>query len=352
MTDTRVRDLLDALAETAPEPSDEDLLAAVYASAGLHQSLRRRRLRARRSSRSLAPVLVAAATVVAVLLAAGVVSLTRSSRPATPAAAPVLPGDAALAAGRAFGQQFFSIDHRTVGDYSAGVAAASTGAFRSEFTAKQSQLGELTSQAGTLASGRVLAAAARDVTPTTATVLLVADQDVSNALTGGSSTVQRYRVAESLRLVDGRWLVDGLEPITGGTYGPGCPDPTATPEVDDLLRQSCSAIATLYSYDYRRLDADIAAQLDLTTGSLRQQLVTDTGPAFRELASRTGAAVTASISTAAIERLNGDTATVLMFSDQSVSSNQLAEPRLDHNRVEATMQRVDGRWLVSDVKAL
>ncbi len=33
-------------------------------------------------------------------------------------------------------------------------------------------------------------------------------------------------------------------------------------------------------------------------------------------------------------------------------SDKLAAPRSDRNRLEVTMQRVDGRWLVSDVRAL
>ena len=53
------------------------------------------------------------------------------------------------------------------------------------------------------------------------------------------------------------------------------------------------------------------------------------------------------------ERLDGDDATVLLFVNQAVTNDNLAAPRLDRNRVEATMQRsVDGHWLVSEVKAL
>lgn len=345
MTEARVRELLDALAETAPEPDDDQLMSAVHASAGL-----RRRLRARRPARSLLPVLVAAATVVAVLLAVGLVSLSRTSHPAPPATSPTVADDAPLAAGRTFAEIFFSPDYRTIGSYSDRVSAASTGGFRHDFDAKRAQLAQLTRQARSIARGRVLAAAVREVRPTSATVLLVVDQDVRSKATR-APVIQRYRVAETMRLVDGRWLVEALEPVIGAEPG-ACADPTESAERNGLLRETCAAVGRLYSYDYRHLDADIAAQLALTTGPLRQQIERTTAPALRQLAPKVQGRVVAAARPAAIERFDGDTATVLVFLDQTVRSDQLQQPRYDRIRLEVTMQRVDGRWLVSGIQAL
>ena len=73
---------------------------------------------------------------------------------------------------------------------------------------------------------------------------------------------------------------------------------------------------------------------------------------MRQLSRTTQATVDASASTAAVERLDGDTATVLVFLNQSVTSDLQPQPRIDRNRVEVAMQQVDGRWLAAGIKAL
>jgi hypothetical protein len=341
MTDIQVHDLLDALAETSPEPR-HDAVADVHRRAGRRAS----------SHRRLIPVAVAAATVALVLLAVGAVVLTGSTRQAARPSLTTSNEFEALTAGQRFARLFFSTDYRTIDSYSDQIEAGSTGSFRSDFASKRDQLRALMTQVHSVAQGRVLAAATRELTPTSATVLLVVNQDVRNSETRGRTVTNRYRVAEHLRLVDGRWLVEDLEPVLGAApEGRDCPDPTATAARNELLTQTCAAIATLYSYDYRHIDADIAAQRRLTVGALRDELDSDTGPALRGLAPRTNAVVRANAS-AAVERDDGNTATVLVFLDQTVTSNVLRQPRYDRNRVEVTMQRIDGKWLVSDIKAL
>lgn len=262
-----------------------------------------------------------------------------------------MPGADALTAGTDFASLFFTMDYRTLDDYSDRVEAGSTGSFRSDFAAKRGELRRLLSEQRSTSQGRVLVAAVRDVEPTSATVLVAADQDVHSTATGGKPVSNRYRVAERLRLIDGRWLVEDLEPIVG-TFENGCPDTSAGADRAELLRQSCSDIERLYSYDYRSIDADVATQLSTTTGSLHEQIVTTTGATLRRLAPKEQVTVAGKVDTAAVEHFSGDTATVLVFLDQAVTNRQLPAPRLDRNRLEVTMQRVEGRWLVADVKAL
>lgn len=257
-----------------------------------------------------------------------------------------------MAAAKAFSSRFFSPDYRSLDGYIVDVDAATTGGLRSDFDKRRDTLRSLLTPAHSTASGRILAGAVRQFTPTTATVLLAADQQVTSTSTGGKPTTQRYRVAEGLRLVNGRWLVGSLDPLSGISYGTGCPDATASQQVQDVLEASCSDLTTLYSYDYRSIDADIARQEHVSTGTVHDQIVSDTGPVLRQKAPQTKAQVVAQPVTAAVERQSGDSATVLVFLDQAVRTTLLAQPRLDRQRLEVTMQRVDGRWLVSDVTAL
>ncbi len=345
MTDTRVTDLLERLAATAPEPS-EDLADAALRSVRHHR-------RPAGDRRRFVPALVALGTVVAVLLAVGIVAITGRSKQATAPAVPPSPptAAAAVAAGKRFAQIFFSPDYRSIDDYSRQVVAASTGAFRDDFASKQSDLAELVRKAHSVAHGEVLAAAARNVTANTATVLIVADQNVENSVTKGKPQTVRTRVRVRLQQVDGRWLVAGFEPDIGGP-GTGCTDAYASAESNDLLQQSCAAAVRLFSFGYRTLDMDFAAQRAVTTGPFRDEVGRVTNPAVAPLARKEHVSVTATVSDAAIEQQTPTTGTVLAFLNQDTKNDLLTAPRTDRNRVELTMTKVDGRWLVSGLRAL
>jgi Mce-associated membrane protein len=251
-------------------------------------------------------------------------------------------------AGRQFAQVFLSPDYRRIDDYNRQVADASTGAFHDDFVSKEADLRQLVTKAHSVAQGNVLAAASRDVTAGTATLLVVADQSVQNKLSAGKSTVLRSRVIVRLQQVDGRWLVNGFEPVIAG--GPGCVDRFAAGDSNDLLSQTCADIARLFSVDYRSLDWDIPAQRAVVTD---QTLVSDMwSDEALSLARREHLSVTALVSDAAIEQQSPTAATLLVFPDQTVRNDALSVPRIDRNRLRVTMTKVDGRWLVSGLHAL
>jgi hypothetical protein len=334
MTGTEMKDLLDGLAVTAPDPTG-DPVAEVH-----------RRIGRRRPARRLVPVLVALATVAAVLAAVGVVRLTgRSERP-TPPAVPPTPaaGQAALNAARAFTTLFFTFDYRTIDRYSDDVEAGSTGTFRSDFQRKRRELSLTLRDARGVTHGTVLASAARDVTPSTATVLVVADQSETNAIAPTSAT-SRFRLLERLNLVDGRWLVRDLSPVVAAGSVP-CTDGST------LLTQACAAISRLFGFDYHTLDADLAAQQAVATGAYTAQLATQNGPQLRSLARRDHVVTRITAGPAAVERQDATSAVVLAFVNRTVSSDVQKQPRVDRNRLEVSLTRDGDRWLVSGVKAL
>ena len=45
-----------------------------------------------------------------------------------------------------------------------------------------------------------------------------------------------------------------------------------------------------------------------------------------------------------------DKVEVLMFIDQAVCNVAVRDARMDRSRVQITMEKVDGRWLASDVE--
>ncbi len=124
----------------------------------------------------------------------------------------------------------------------------------------------------------------------------------------------------------------------------------------EAARQAANtATARLFSFDYRRLDADLAEQRAQTTGDFTAEVEQVTGPNVRPLATKVQAVVQAvALNSAVVDDGNGKgDVQVLVFLNQAVTSSLLPAPRLDRNRVVATMRDVgNGQWKVAGIKAL
>jgi len=123
----------------------------------------------------------------------------------------------------------------------------------------------------------------------------------------------------------------------------------------EAARQSAElATARLFSFDYRKLDEDLAAQRAQTTGDFTREVETLTGPNLRPVAAKVQAVVQAvALNSAVVEDGDGKgDVQVLVFLNQAVTSNLLPAPRLDRNRVVASMREVNGQWKVAGIRAL
>jgi Mce-associated membrane protein len=117
------------------------------------------------------------------------------------------------------------------------------------------------------------------------------------------------------------------------------------------LSAARASATVILSYDYRRLDADFARAAALTTGSFRTDYQATTGDAVAKLAAQTQAVVVAQVMAGGVVSSTSERATVLLFVNQTTTSNRLDAAKVDRNRVELTMQKVGGHWLVSGLKA-
>ncbi|MDP9219019.1 MAG: hypothetical protein M3P23_00580 [Actinomycetota bacterium] len=117
-----------------------------------------------------------------------------------------------------------------------------------------------------------------------------------------------------------------------------------------LSAARASATAIL-SYDYRHLDTDFARASGLTTGSFRTDYQATTGDAVAKLATQTQAVVVAQVVAGGVVSSTSERATVLLFVNQTTTSNRLDAAKVDRNRVELTMEKVGSHWLVSGLKA-
>lgn len=109
-----------------------------------------------------------------------------------------------------------------------------------------------------------------------------------------------------------------------------------------------AAIKTVYSYDYRTLDANRAAAKAVTTGQFAQDFdkVFD---AVGQLAPKEQAVMTTAVPAAGVMELHGDRARLLMMVDQNGTKGGSQPIGGASARLLVTAQRVDGQWKIAEV---
>lgn len=108
----------------------------------------------------------------------------------------------------------------------------------------------------------------------------------------------------------------------------------------------------ILSYDYRHLGDDFAqAERDLT-GSFKDEYAHTTKAVVTPAATSYHAVVKASVAAASVVSASPHSVVVLLFVNQTTTSNRLSGPKVDLNRVVMTLVPVGGHWLISAVQAV
>lgn len=104
----------------------------------------------------------------------------------------------------------------------------------------------------------------------------------------------------------------------------------------------------LTTLDTADIDGNYARALDGATGQFKDAYTLGAKQLRQILidnkASGKGIVLDAALKSAATNRVE-----VLLFVDQSITNAVRSEPRLDRNRIQMTMERIDKRWLASRV---
>ena len=120
----------------------------------------------------------------------------------------------------------------------------------------------------------------------------------------------------------------------------------------DVVGAATSGVATILSYDYRHLDTDFASAERLLTPHFRKQYDDTTAKGVKPLAAKYKAISSADVSAAGVVEADSDRAVVLVFVNQTVTNSQLTAPRLDRSRIDVTLVRSNGRWLIDKLTTL
>jgi Mce-associated membrane protein len=117
--------------------------------------------------------------------------------------------------------------------------------------------------------------------------------------------------------------------------------------------QAATAAAELVlGYDHADLDQSFSRALEVTTGEFREEYRRTSEDVVRQVAGDTRAVVRADVVASGVVSATAERVVVLLFVNQTTTSNRLDGPRTDQTRVRMTMVPEHGRWLVAAVDAL
>jgi Mce-associated membrane protein len=123
--------------------------------------------------------------------------------------------------------------------------------------------------------------------------------------------------------------------------------------VDDAGEQALAAAqqyaVVLTTVDAAKLDSNFSTVLDGATGEFKD-MYSQSSAGLKQVLIDNKAKATGTVLAAGIKSASPDKVEVMLFVDQAVTNALNPEPRLDRNRIIMTMEKVNGRWLASDVE--
>jgi Mce-associated membrane protein len=105
------------------------------------------------------------------------------------------------------------------------------------------------------------------------------------------------------------------------------------------------------TYSYLHLHRDFGHVEAESTAKFRHNF-SQSSNALSKVLVQYKAVASAKVLRAAIESISSSKATVLLFVNQSVANTTQQGPSTDTNRIEVTLQRGGGRWLLDDLKVM
>ena len=107
----------------------------------------------------------------------------------------------------------------------------------------------------------------------------------------------------------------------------------------------------LSTYDYHTLDKDFGAVIDHSTGTFKTDF-TKASKDLEPLITKYQATSRGRVAAAGVQDATTDTATVVLFVDQTVKNSNATTPRVDRNRLRVTLVHSGNGWLVNKVEIL
>jgi Mce-associated membrane protein len=174
---------------------------------------------------------------------------------------------------------------------------------------------------------------------------------VPAALSARWSEALGFAVAQPSRAVRRLWPAAVALAVLAGALGYGAHYYAQVEQArTGAIVAAKDAVVPLLSYDYRTIDRQVATTRDLVTG----QFADDYAALVRNKIIGTARAQAVSIQTqvasASIESGSPSRVVVFLFVNQQSQVAGASDPALTGSRLLMTMQLVDGRWRVADLR--
>ncbi|MFD2090174.1 hypothetical protein [Blastococcus deserti] len=122
-----------------------------------------------------------------------------------------------------------------------------------------------------------------------------------------------------------------------------------TGDYAEALQAARSGVVDLTSFDYLTLDDDIEQARRVSTGDLREESVAQLDERRQEITDLR-AVVNTEVVGAGVTRADGEDATVLLIIQSTQESAATPQAQVVRYRIEVTLEKSDGRWLLSGIK--
>jgi Mce-associated membrane protein len=117
-------------------------------------------------------------------------------------------------------------------------------------------------------------------------------------------------------------------------------------------QEASAAFALLMiNTDYRDVDRNRSQILEKSTGAFKEKY-TKSSAQLRQILVDNKAKSSGKVIDSAIHTESVDKVIMLLFIDQTVTNVAVPDGRVDRSRLRMTMEKVDGRWLASDVELI
>lgn len=118
-----------------------------------------------------------------------------------------------------------------------------------------------------------------------------------------------------------------------------------------------SALATanenvpkLLSYKFDTVEKDLGDAPSTLTGDFKGEFVTLTQQTIIPSAKQANTVTNATVAGNSVVAASADSVTVLMFLNQSTTSKDSPDPKLDSSRVRVELRHIDDRWLIASLQ--
>ncbi|GAB2964392.1 hypothetical protein LWP59_24065 [Amycolatopsis acidiphila] len=137
--------------------------------------------------------------------------------------------------------------------------------------------------------------------------------------------------------------------LTGWLYRQVQADDAARTDRDDVTLAARQGVLDLIGLSHTDADAAYTRLLQATTGGFHDQLTQQTA-SFKQALEQGQVVSSGQITEAGVEHLAGDDATALVAAAANIKNTQAPQGENRQYRLQLTLHREDGRWLVSELE--